>query len=136
MKAILCLASSKILTPHPPLRPASVYPPPWLQGEDTLAGRRGGWGSIFWKTQDTALYSTYIESSLRTPNSLPVNRNRKDNCIFCCQDGLFCFLSIDPTVEKEVMTKAGEETLEKIAQVRMICWFNCGKTIVFGTGTL
>jgi hypothetical protein len=47
--------------PHPPLRPASV---PLLRGEDTLAGWRGGWGSIFWKTQDTALYSTYIESSL------------------------------------------------------------------------
>ncbi len=49
----------------PPLRPASVYPPPpWLRGEDTLAGWRGGWGPIFLKTQDTALYSTYIESSL------------------------------------------------------------------------
>ncbi len=40
--AILCLASSKIFTPHPPLRPASVYPPPLLRGEDTLAGWRGG----------------------------------------------------------------------------------------------
>jgi hypothetical protein len=31
---------------HPPLRPASVYPPPllWGGGEDTLAVRRGGWG--------------------------------------------------------------------------------------------
>ncbi len=29
---------SKILTPHPPLRP------PLLRGEDRLAGRRGGWG--------------------------------------------------------------------------------------------
>ncbi len=41
-----CLASSKILTPHPPLRPASAYPPPLLRGEDTLAGWRGGWGVI------------------------------------------------------------------------------------------
>ncbi len=32
------------MTPHPPLRPASVYPPPLLRGEDTLAGWRGGWG--------------------------------------------------------------------------------------------
>jgi hypothetical protein len=56
----------------------------------------------------------------RTPNSLPINRKRKDNCIFCGQDVLFCFRSIDPTLEKEVMTKAGEETLEKIAQVRII----------------
>ncbi len=30
----LCLASSKILTPHPPHRPASVYPPPLERGED------------------------------------------------------------------------------------------------------
>jgi hypothetical protein len=33
-RAILFLSSSKILTPHPPLRPASVYPPPLLRGED------------------------------------------------------------------------------------------------------
>jgi hypothetical protein len=43
-RAILFLLSSKILTPHPPLRPASVYPLPLLRGEDRLAGRRGGWG--------------------------------------------------------------------------------------------
>ncbi len=43
-RAILFLSSSKILTPHPPLRPASVYPPPLLRGEDRLAGRRGGLG--------------------------------------------------------------------------------------------
>ncbi len=30
--------------PHPPHRPASVYPPPHLvRREDTLAGWRGGW---------------------------------------------------------------------------------------------
>jgi hypothetical protein len=47
------------IDPHPPLRP------PLLRGEDTLAEWRGGWGgSIFWKMQGTALYSTYIESSL------------------------------------------------------------------------
>ncbi len=33
-----------ILTPRPPLRPASVYPSPLLRGEDTLARRRGGGG--------------------------------------------------------------------------------------------
>jgi hypothetical protein len=43
-RAILFLSSSKILTPHPPLRLASVYPPPLLRGEDRLAGRRMGWG--------------------------------------------------------------------------------------------
>jgi hypothetical protein len=34
------------------------------RGEDTLAGWRGGGGSIFRKTPDTALYSTYV-STLR-----------------------------------------------------------------------
>ncbi len=42
--------------------PASVYPPPLVRGEDTLAGWSGGWGSIFWKTPDTALYSTYVST--------------------------------------------------------------------------
>jgi hypothetical protein len=43
-RAILFLSSSKILTPHPPLCPASVYPPPLVRGEDRLARGRGGWG--------------------------------------------------------------------------------------------
>ncbi len=45
----------------PPLRTASVsspgVPPPLLRVEDTLAGWRGGWGSIFWKTRDIGLAS-------------------------------------------------------------------------------
>jgi hypothetical protein len=44
-----------------------LYPPPLLRGEDTLAGWRGGWGVNMLedaRVQDTALYSTYIESSL------------------------------------------------------------------------
>jgi hypothetical protein len=45
----LRLASSKILTPHPPLHPASVSSPRNIGGEDTLAGRRGGWGVIIWE---------------------------------------------------------------------------------------
>jgi hypothetical protein len=40
-RAILFLSSSKILTPHPPLRPAFVA------GEDRLAGRRGGMGGQY-----------------------------------------------------------------------------------------
>jgi hypothetical protein len=48
-RPILWLASSKKLNPHPPHRSASVYPPPLVRGEDTLAGWTGGWGggSIF-----------------------------------------------------------------------------------------
>ncbi len=60
-RPIQSLASSEILTP-PPHRPASVYPPPLVWGEDTLAGWRGGGGSIVRKTPDTALYSVYVST--------------------------------------------------------------------------
>jgi hypothetical protein len=42
-RPILCFASSKILTPHAPLRQAICE----LRGEDTLAGCRGGWGGQY-----------------------------------------------------------------------------------------
>jgi hypothetical protein len=58
-RSILCLSSSKILTPDPPQRPAIVYP-------RLLCGERGGGGSIFWKTRDTALYSTYVSTLSKT----------------------------------------------------------------------
>jgi hypothetical protein len=50
----------------PPHRGASVHPPPLslVRGEDTLAGWRGGGGSIVRKTQDTALYSMYVSTLL------------------------------------------------------------------------
>jgi hypothetical protein len=51
-RAILPLSSSKILTPHPPLRPASVYPPPLLRGRTHSPGGEGDGGSIFWKTRE------------------------------------------------------------------------------------
>ncbi len=41
---VVGLATSKILTPHPPLLPASVSSPRNKGGGCTLAGRRGGWG--------------------------------------------------------------------------------------------
>ncbi len=44
----------------PPHRPASVYPIAIGAGEDT--GWRGGGGSIFWKTPDTALCSPYVST--------------------------------------------------------------------------
>jgi hypothetical protein len=37
-------------------------PSPPGRGGETLAGWRGGGGSIFWKTPDTALYSTYVST--------------------------------------------------------------------------
>ncbi len=63
---IQCLASSKILTPHE-LTARRVYTlPPLVRGEDTLAGWRGGGGSIFWKKPDNALYSTYVSTLCTT----------------------------------------------------------------------
>jgi hypothetical protein len=53
------------IDPPSPHRPASVYPPPLVRGEDTLAGWRGDGGSIFWKTPGTALYSTYVSTLWR-----------------------------------------------------------------------
>ncbi len=35
-------------------RTRAAPPPPLVRGEDTLAGWRGGGGSILWKTPDTA----------------------------------------------------------------------------------
>ncbi len=43
-RANLFLSSSKILTPHPPLRPASLSSPCNKGGGYTLSGLRGGWG--------------------------------------------------------------------------------------------
>jgi hypothetical protein len=51
------------IAPPPPHHPASVYPPPLVRrGEETLAGGEGGGRSIFWKTPETALYSTYVST--------------------------------------------------------------------------
>jgi hypothetical protein len=51
------------IDPPPPSPPGEcVSPPPKVRGEDTLAGWKGGEGSIFWKTPDTALYSTYVST--------------------------------------------------------------------------
>jgi hypothetical protein len=50
-RAILSLSSSKIWTPHPPLRP------PLLGGRTHSPGGEGDGGSIFWKTRDIGLAS-------------------------------------------------------------------------------
>ncbi len=63
----LCLASSKILTPHPPLHPASVSSPRNKSGGTPSPGGEGGGGSIFWKTQDIGLAS-YFSNNLSTPH--------------------------------------------------------------------
>jgi hypothetical protein len=58
----MSMASSKTMTPHPLTARRVCAPPPLVRGEDKLAGWRGGGGSIFWKTPDTALYSTYVST--------------------------------------------------------------------------
>jgi hypothetical protein len=55
-RPIQCLASSKILTPHP-LTARSVSTPLWCGGRTHSWVERGWGGSIVWKTPDTALYS-------------------------------------------------------------------------------
>jgi hypothetical protein len=45
--------------PHPLTAWRVCTPTDLVRGEDTLAGCRGGEGSIVRKTPDTALYSTY-----------------------------------------------------------------------------
>ncbi len=59
-RPILCLSSSKILTPHPPLRPAIVYPPPLVGGEDTLARGRGGVGGHYFGRRETQLCTLHM----------------------------------------------------------------------------
>jgi hypothetical protein len=57
----------------PSHRPASVYiysVPPllWCGGRThSLVGREGGGGSIFWKTPDSALYCTYVNTLFPRP---------------------------------------------------------------------
>jgi hypothetical protein len=62
------------IDPPPPLCLVSVYPPPprlWCGGRKHSLGGEGGGGSIFWKTPDTALYSTYV-STLYYTHTQPV----------------------------------------------------------------
>jgi hypothetical protein len=55
------MASSEILTPHPLTARRVCTPPPLVWGEETLAGWRGGRGSIVRKRSDTALYAIYVK---------------------------------------------------------------------------
>jgi hypothetical protein len=59
-RPILCLASSKILTPTP-LPPSECVPPRlWCGGEDTLAEWRGGGGQYFGRRQTLLCTLQYI----------------------------------------------------------------------------
>ncbi len=49
--------------PPPPLHQRVCTPSPLVRGKDTHSlGGEGGGGSIYWKTPDTALYSTYVST--------------------------------------------------------------------------
>jgi hypothetical protein len=50
------------IDPPPPSPPGECVPPAFGAGEDTFAGWRGRWGSIFLEDADTALYSTYVST--------------------------------------------------------------------------
>ncbi len=63
-RAILFLSSSKILTPHPPLRPASLSSPATKAGDTHSPGGEGDRGSIFWKTREIGLPSYSKKSTL------------------------------------------------------------------------
>ncbi len=60
-----CLASSKILTPHPltARRVCTPPPPAFGAGEDKLAGWRGGGGQYFGRRRHcSVLYNTYVST--------------------------------------------------------------------------
>jgi hypothetical protein len=62
-RAILFLSSSKILTPHPPLRPARVYTPAFVAGGgQTRRAERGMGGQYFGRRekQDCPLTVKYV----------------------------------------------------------------------------
>ncbi len=73
-RAIQFLSSSKILTPHPPLRPASLSSPRNKGGGYTQSpGGERDRGSIFWKTREIGLPSY---SKICTLCSTTFNRGR------------------------------------------------------------
>ncbi len=89
--------------PHPPHRPASVYPPAFGGGgEDTLAGWRGGWGSIvrqFGRRQTpcTVLYTIYVSTLYMYLMYHTVYCSWKQLCFYLYVYTLFLsFLNLSP----------------------------------------
>ena len=83
-RPILCLVSSKILTPHPPHRPAIVYPPPpclWCGGKTHSLGGKGVGGHDFGRRQ--ALLCIYI----RKYSVVPAKQGSSGPCLHCRKQG-------------------------------------------------
>ncbi len=67
-RPVQCLASSRILTPHPLTARRVCTPPPLVRGSTHTLGGEGGGGSIFWKKPDTVLYSTHVSTLWPNPS--------------------------------------------------------------------
>ncbi len=78
------------IDPPPPHRPEGVHPPPppLVRGEDTLAGWKGGGGSIVRKTPDTALYSKVQTNQFSKITS--------SAGIICTSGKVYCYCSSPP----------------------------------------
>ncbi len=89
-RAILCLSSSKILTPPPPSPPGECVLTPTKAGGTHSPGGEGGGGSIFWKTRDIGLpsYSNNLSTVLPLVHFAPN--------IMACFCGFFCFHKTPP----------------------------------------
>ncbi len=85
-RQIQCLASSKILTPHPLTARRVCTPPPLVRGEDTLAGWRAGWGvniledarhcSVLYISKYFVLHTDEVYSWETSPDRQPKARPR------------------------------------------------------------
>ncbi len=76
------------IDPPAPLTARRVCTPPlpaFGAGEDTLAGWRGGGGSIVPETPDTALYSIYVSTLWVIPNDCLVYSAEEGKINFCCR---------------------------------------------------
>jgi hypothetical protein len=62
-RPILCLASSQILTPHPPHRPASVYPPAFGAGGGHTRWLERGVGGQYFGRRQTQLCTLYVHTA-------------------------------------------------------------------------
>jgi hypothetical protein len=78
----------KNIDPPPPHRPASVYPTAFGAGGGHTSWVGGG-GSIFWKTPDTALYSTYVSTLWSLPSNEPFNGTDLQDVVYSREKSIY-----------------------------------------------